>query len=85
MSNIYNDLYLISISKLQDLKEENRELCKQQTEICLKICEINELITAEEKLLKKIEKVKNKNKILDISENECPWYTPDDPRLDPLT
>jgi len=27
-------------------------------------------------------KIRKKNIILDISQNECEWYTPDDPNLE---
>ncbi len=60
MSNIYDDLYLISVSKIKNLEEEKHELFKKDEEINYKIYEIKQLIKAEEKLLKKIEKLRKK-------------------------
>ncbi len=66
MSNIDDDLYLMSVSKIKNFEEEKHELYKQDEEINYKIYEINQFIKAEEKLLKKLEKRKlKKNKIYD--------------------
>ncbi len=66
MSNIYDDLHLISVSKIQRLKNEydelNEEHDKIHYELVGQIIHIRQLIIAEEKLLKKLEKLKN-NKI----------------------
>ncbi len=64
MSNIDDDLYLMSVSKIKNFEEEKYELYKQDEEINYKIYEINQFIKAEEKLLKELEKRKlKKNKI----------------------
>ena len=68
MSNIDDDLYLISVSKIQRLKNEYDELHEEHdkihNELVGQIIHIRQLIIAEEKLLKKLEKRKlKKNKI----------------------
>ena len=68
MSNIDDDLYLMSVSKIQRLKNEydelNEEDDKIHNELVGQIIHIRQLIIAEEKLLKKLEKRKlKKNKI----------------------
>ncbi len=60
MSNIDDDLYLMSVSKIQRLKKEydelNEEHDKIHNELAGQIIYIRQLIIAEEKLLKKLEK-----------------------------
>ncbi len=68
MSNIDDDLYLMSFSKIQGLKKEYDELSevhdKIHNELGGQIIYIRQLIIAEEKLLKILEKIKlKKNKI----------------------
>jgi hypothetical protein len=67
MSNIDDDLYLISVSKIQRLKNEydelNEEHDKKHNELGGQIIHIRQLIIAEEKLIKKLEKEKLKHKI----------------------
>ena len=66
MSNIDDDLYLMSVSKIQGLKKEydelNIEYDKIHNELANQIVDIRHLIIAEEKLLKKLEKRKLKKK-----------------------
>ncbi len=66
MSNIDDDLYLMSVSKIQRLKNEydelNEEDDKIHNELVGQIIHIRQLIIAEEKLLKKLEKIKLKIK-----------------------
>ncbi len=66
MSNIDDDLYLMSISKIQRLKNEYDELSEEHdkihNELVGQIIHIRQLIIAEEKLLKKLEKRKLKIK-----------------------
>ena len=66
MSNIDDDLYLMSVSKIQGLKKEydelNIEYDKIHNELANQIVDIRHLIIAEEKLLKKLEKRKLKRK-----------------------
>ena len=66
MSNIDDDLYLMSVSKKQGLKKEydelNEEHDKIHNELVGQIIHIRQLIIAEEKLLKKLEKKKTKKK-----------------------
>ena len=66
MSNIDDDLYLMSVSKIQRLKKEydelNIEYDKIHHELVNQIIDIRHLIIAEEKLLKKLEKRKLKKK-----------------------
>ena len=68
MSNIDDDLYLMSVSKIQRLKNEydelNEEHDKIHNELVGQIIHIRHLIIAEEKLLKKLEKIKNKKKYI---------------------
>ncbi len=60
MSNIDDDLYLMSISKIQRLKNEYDELSEEHdkihNELEGQIIHIRQLIIAEEKSLKKLEK-----------------------------
>ena len=68
MSNIDDDLYLMSVSKIEGLKKEYDELHEEHNkihnELVGQIIYIRQLIIAEEKLLKKLEKNKlKKNKI----------------------
>ena len=64
MSNIDDDLYLMTVSKIQRLKNEYDELNKEfdtiYNELTGQIIHIRNLIIAEEKLLKKLEKRKLK-------------------------
>ena len=66
MSNIDDDLYLMSVSKLQQLQNEYDELDKEHdiihNQLVGQIIHIRHLIIAEEKLLKKLEKRKLKKK-----------------------
>ena len=66
MSNIDDDLYLMTVSKIQRLKNEydelNIEYDKIHHELVNQIIDIRHLIIAEEKLLKKLEKRKLKKK-----------------------
>lgn len=66
MSNIDDDLYLMTVSKIQRLKNEYDELNKEHdaidNELVGQIIHIRYLIIAEEKLLKKLEKRKLKRK-----------------------
>ena len=66
MSNIDDDLFLMSVSKIQGLKKEydelNIEYDKIHNELANQIVDIRHLIIAEEKLLKKLEKRKLKRK-----------------------
>ena len=68
MTCIDDDLYLMSVSKLQQLQNEYDELHKEHdiihNQLVGQIIHIRHLIIAEEKLLKKLEKrklKKNKN------------------------
>ena len=62
MSNIDDDLYLMSVSKIQGLKKEYDELHEEHdiihNQLVGQIIHIRHLIIAEEKLLKKLEKRK---------------------------
>lgn len=66
MSNIDDDLYLMTVSKIQRLQNEYDELDKEHdiihNELVGQIIHIRNLIIAEEKLLKKLEKRKLKKK-----------------------
>jgi len=66
MSNIDDDLYLMSVSKIQRLQNEYDELNIQHdtmlNELVGQIIHIRHLIIVEEKLLKKLEKRKLKRK-----------------------
>lgn len=80
----------MSSSRLELLEIEYNNLYQQQEQICIefdsKLIIIKNLINEEEKRIKKELKkeLKKKKKNIDISENECEWYLPCDPRLDPL-
>ena len=64
MTCIDDDLYLMSVSKLQQLQNEYDELHKEHdiihNQLAGQIIHIRHLIIAEEKLLKKLEKRKLK-------------------------
>jgi hypothetical protein len=64
MSRIDDDLYLMSVSKIEGLKNEYDELHEERdkihNELVGQIIHIRQLIIAEEKLLKKLEKKKLK-------------------------
>ena len=64
MTCIDDDLYLMTVSKIQRLKNEydelNIEYDKIHNELANQIVDIRHLIIAEEKLLKKLEKRKLK-------------------------
>ena len=66
MTCIDDDLYLMSVSKIQRLKNEydelNIEYDKIHNELANQIVDIRHLIIAEEKLLKKLEKRNLKRK-----------------------
>jgi hypothetical protein len=66
MSNIDDDLYLMTVSKIQRLQNEYNELDKQFTieynETMKELFKIKEIIRTEEKILKKLEKRQLKKK-----------------------
>jgi DNA replication initiation complex subunit (GINS family) len=66
MSNIDDDLYLMTVSKIQRLQNEYDELNKQHTieynESMRELFKIKDIIRTEEKILKKLEKRQLKKK-----------------------
>jgi DNA replication initiation complex subunit (GINS family) len=67
MSNIDDDLYLMTVSKIQRLQNEYNELDKQHTieynESMRELFKIKEIIRSEEKILKNLEKRKLKKNV----------------------